>query len=475
MKKCLNMNNLLKTELKIINRGAFQLLKNCVKNITKLEYNLEQVKLEMCDEMGWINPESSNDLETRFYTDFTKPLLLVGPKGNKKISIINFLNTDLHYLRHEDKEGKYAFSLTKYLTTRYDINGIERDIDILFSPKVAKYDVDTMLGIYHWPTLRKNFYKAKVGFSSGEEVYSNFKIVIVIHVVERQLDYGLLTKIKVLRDDGNEYTFMESDYLRLNLNDIKDMYVLKVQGKLHHLPSNTEYDLKNLSSVEQVTRESGVVVTKGCLVFLVNQEIIEDALRVEDYKRMSCQLKESARRRNEYISALKACPSGGNSVENLRFMERMRLEDLEKGTRLLLMMKETKMKIAEKIAFVSTLGIMWLSSIVTFVADVGQYFGMGFVMVNVVRKSYMVVTPCVNLWTGGEEVEFDVDLVLIQVMRCITSLKCVLTQEHLDAICAKYFVPEEVHPQLPSSDATMHERPTGKIGMYTRFFDYANY
>ncbi|GJS02282.1 hypothetical protein Tco_0318790 [Tanacetum coccineum] len=60
-------------------------------------------------------------------------------------------------------------------------------------------------------------------------------------------------------------------------------------------------------------------------------------------------------------------------------------------------------------------------------------------------------------------------------MGSITSLKCVLTQEHLDAICAKYFVPEEVHPQLPSPDATMHERPTGKVGMYTRFFDYANY
>ncbi|GJU62417.1 RNA-directed DNA polymerase, eukaryota, reverse transcriptase zinc-binding domain protein [Tanacetum coccineum] len=60
-------------------------------------------------------------------------------------------------------------------------------------------------------------------------------------------------------------------------------------------------------------------------------------------------------------------------------------------------------------------------------------------------------------------------------MGSITSLKYVLTQEHLDAICAKYFVPEEVHPQLPSSDATMHERPAGKVGMYTRFFDYANY
>ncbi|GJU68570.1 hypothetical protein Tco_1254829 [Tanacetum coccineum] len=60
-------------------------------------------------------------------------------------------------------------------------------------------------------------------------------------------------------------------------------------------------------------------------------------------------------------------------------------------------------------------------------------------------------------------------------MGSITSIKCVLTQEHLDAICAKYFFPEEVHPQLPSSDATMHKRPTGKVGMYTRFFDYANY
>ncbi|GJR86864.1 hypothetical protein Tco_0210875 [Tanacetum coccineum] len=45
-------------------------------------------------------------------------------------------------------------------------------------------------------------------------------------------------------------------------------------------------------------------------------------------------------------------------------------------------------------------------------------------------------------------------------MGSITSIKCVLTQEHLDAICAKYFVPEEVHPQLPSFDVTMHERPT---------------
>ncbi|GJZ14929.1 gypsy type transposase [Tanacetum coccineum] len=61
------------------------------------------------------------------------------------------------------------------------------------------------------------------------------------------------------------------------------------------------------------------------------------------------------------------------------------------------------------------------------------------------------------------------------IMATITSIKCVLTQEHLDSVCIKYFVPEEVHPQLPGPDNTMHERPSGKVGMYTRFFDYANY
>ncbi|GJW05578.1 gypsy type transposase, partial [Tanacetum coccineum] len=34
---------------------------------------------------------------------------------------------------------------------------------------------------------------------------------------------------------------------------------------------------------------------------------------------------------------------------------------------------------------------------------------------------------------------------------------------------------QEVHPQLPGPDDTMHERPAGKVGMYTRLFDYANY
>ncbi|GJT09208.1 hypothetical protein Tco_0843670 [Tanacetum coccineum] len=60
-------------------------------------------------------------------------------------------------------------------------------------------------------------------------------------------------------------------------------------------------------------------------------------------------------------------------------------------------------------------------------------------------------------------------------MSAITDVKCVLTQKALDAFCNKFYIPKEVHPILPNQNDTMHERPAGKIGLYTRFFDFANF
>nr|GEW51704.1 ARID DNA-binding domain-containing protein [Tanacetum cinerariifolium] len=131
---------------------------------------------------------------------------------------------------------------------------------------------------------------------------------------------------------------------------------------------------------------------KGRLAFLVNQEIMKDTLRVEDYKRMVRQLKESVRRRNGYIGALKARASDGDSIGNLKFLERVRLEDVEKGTRLLLIMKETQLKISEKSAFVSTLAIDVV--LVSGFWDDNACFSMAFVMVVVVMKSYVWELSC---------------------------------------------------------------------------------
>ncbi|GKC37487.1 hypothetical protein Tco_1049871 [Tanacetum coccineum] len=60
-------------------------------------------------------------------------------------------------------------------------------------------------------------------------------------------------------------------------------------------------------------------------------------------------------------------------------------------------------------------------------------------------------------------------------MSTITDVKLVLTQKNFDALCHKFHIPEEVHPQLPTPDQTIHDKPEGKIGIYTRFFDFANY
>nr|GEY88826.1 hypothetical protein [Tanacetum cinerariifolium] len=56
---------------------------------------------------------------------------------------------------------------------------------------------------------------------------------------------------------------------------------------------------------------------------------------------------------------------------------------------------------------------------------------------------------------------------LSSIMSTITDVKCVLSEKAFDAFCEKFHIPEEVHPVLTNRGNTMHERPAGKIGLYT--------
>ncbi|GKB99297.1 ribonuclease H-like domain-containing protein, partial [Tanacetum coccineum] len=64
---------------------------------------------------------------------------------------------------------------------------------------------------------------------------------------------------------------------------------------------------------------------------------------------------------------------------------------------------------------------------------------------------------------------------LCSFVSCITDIKSVLSQKNLDIFCKNFHIPDEVHPLLPSRNQTIHEMPTGKIGVYTRFFEFANF
>ncbi|GJX93680.1 hypothetical protein Tco_0348266 [Tanacetum coccineum] len=60
-------------------------------------------------------------------------------------------------------------------------------------------------------------------------------------------------------------------------------------------------------------------------------------------------------------------------------------------------------------------------------------------------------------------------------MSSITDIKSTLTLKALKIFCDTYHIPDEVHPQIPTPNQTIHEMPAGKIGVYTRFFEYANF
>ncbi|GJY13597.1 hypothetical protein Tco_0382906 [Tanacetum coccineum] len=44
-----------------------------------------------------------------------------------------------------------------------------------------------------------------------------------------------------------------------------------------------------------------------------------------------------------------------------------------------------------------------------------------------------------------------------------------------DAFCQKYHIPDTVHPELPGPNQNIRNSPAGKIAIYTRFFDFANF
>nr|GEV57255.1 hypothetical protein [Tanacetum cinerariifolium] len=62
---------------------------------------------------------------------------------------------------------------------------------------------------------------------------------------------------------------------------------------------------------------------------------------------------------------------------------------------------------------------------------------------------------------GIQEIDQPPDLTDYQL---ITDIRSVLTQRALNFFCETFHIPDEVHPQLPSPNQTIHEMPTGKIG-----------
>ena len=49
-----------------------------------------------------------------------------------------------------------------------------------------------------------------------------------------------------------------------------------------------------------------------------------------------------------------------------------------------------------------------------------------------------------------------------------------MDEDELRQFSSDYFIPLDVHPVVPEANACIADFPEGKIGLYTRFFEYAN-
>nr|GFB67317.1 hypothetical protein [Tanacetum cinerariifolium] len=98
------------------------------------------------------------------------------------------------------------------------------------------YNKHALWGVSHWGQKRKQFYGYAVNWESALDVYSKRRIIAVIELqIVEWHDYKHLDWILVRQDDDKIYKFKEGDLKRLRLQDIEDMLLLLVQGKLSNL------------------------------------------------------------------------------------------------------------------------------------------------------------------------------------------------------------------------------------------------
>nr|GEZ90030.1 hypothetical protein [Tanacetum cinerariifolium] len=161
------------------------------------------------DQLDWDNPEG-----LQYPHNLLQPLPLIPDnRGRRVIPFAHFINNDLEYLRGGASSRKYITSMTK--------------------TKAADY------GHIKW--IKDLFYGFDVNRESALDVYSKRRIIAVtdLKIVEWH-NYKHLDWISVRRDDDKIYKFKEGDFKRLRLQDIEDMLLLLIQGKLSNLTRRVE-------------------------------------------------------------------------------------------------------------------------------------------------------------------------------------------------------------------------------------------
>nr|GEY46402.1 hypothetical protein [Tanacetum cinerariifolium] len=146
-----------------------------------------------------------------------QPLPLIpDDRGRRVIPFAHFINIDLEYLRGGASSRKYTTSVTKTKAADYgNIKWIEDLVPhTMWIHEPIDYDKHAL-----W----------------GRRIIAVTDLKIVEWHSYKHLDW-----ISVQREDDKIYKFKEGDFKRLRLQDIEDMLLLLVQGKLSNLTRRVE-------------------------------------------------------------------------------------------------------------------------------------------------------------------------------------------------------------------------------------------
>nr|GEU82710.1 hypothetical protein [Tanacetum cinerariifolium] len=220
--------------LELLAGPTYELMKGSCKSLVELEDHLEEVFKAMTDQLDWVNPEGQ-----QYPYNLLKLLPLISDnRGRRVISFEHFINNDLEYLRGGASSHKYTTSITNIKAEDYGhIKWIEDLVPRkMWIEEPIGYDKHALWGVSHWGRKRQQFYGFAVNRESARDVYSNRRIIVVtkLKIVEWH-NYKHLDWITVRRDDDKLYKFKEGDFKRLRIQDIEDMLLLLVQGKLTNL------------------------------------------------------------------------------------------------------------------------------------------------------------------------------------------------------------------------------------------------
>nr|GEW43824.1 retrovirus-related Pol polyprotein from transposon TNT 1-94 [Tanacetum cinerariifolium] len=176
---------------------------------------------------------------SNFIMNHLRPLLLIpGNRGRHVIPFAHFINNDFEYLRGGASSRKYTTSVTKMKAADYGhIKWIEDLVPrTMWIQEPINYDKHALWRVSHWGRKHQQFYGFAVNRESALDVYSKRMIIAItdLKIVE-WYSYKHLDWITTRRDDDKLYKFKKGNFKRLCLQDIEDMMLLLVQGKLSNL------------------------------------------------------------------------------------------------------------------------------------------------------------------------------------------------------------------------------------------------